>query len=828
MSIETYKKKRDFKRTSEPSSDKSKKGSLLSFVVQRHDARRLHYDLRLEMENVLKSWAVPKGPSMVAGEKRLAIMVEDHPLSYGEFQGEIPKGNYGAGTVEIWDSGTYRPMDDNGNSESKLIAQLNKGDLKFTVEGKILKGSFALVRLNDEKNEWLLIKKKDEFARSEFDIEKIKPLSEKRSRRTDKSPKKNSEQEIKKNVIAEKFPDKVIRPMLAKLTESLIDNPDWIYEIKYDGYRIISTIRNGEVSLLSRNGNSYTENFNTIASELKGIKDNVIIDGEVVIENEKGLSDFQLLQNYNNTRSGELKYYVFDILYLNGHDVTNFPLTSRKELLEAFFKKYNFFHVYNTGYQTGNGVSLFNELSSKGYEGVIAKSPESSYLPGKRSDSWLKLKSSMIQEAVICGYTLPMKSRKYFGSLILGLFEEGELKYIGNCGTGFSDVMIKELFNKFSAIKTESSPFKKIPKLSYPKGKPVWLEPELVCNVKFSEWSREKHLRNPVFMGLREDKNANEVKSEKDMETESKQMKENKTFIISGKKIKCTNMNKIYWPDDGYTKGDLISYYHRISKYILPYLKNRPQSLNRHPNGITGKNFYHKNMDEDQLPEWMETAKMHSKSNDHHINYLLCNNTASLIYMANLGCIEINPWHSTYDKPDNPTYMMIDLDPAKIAFSYVIDTALAIKEICDEINILCYCKTSGATGLHIYIPLAGKYTYSQVKTFAELMAVITHHRLPDFTSIERSTAKRKDKIYIDFLQNRKGQTIAAPYSVRPRPLATVSTPLQWKEVNQSLSPELFTIQNIHQRLESNGDIWQPVLKKGVLLNKALESIEKLS
>jgi bifunctional non-homologous end joining protein LigD len=340
------------------------------------------------------------------------------------------------------------------------------------------------------KNEWLLIKKKDEFARSEFDIEKIKPLSEKRSRRTDKSPKKNSEQEIKKNVSAEKFPDKVIRPMLAKLTESLIDNPDWIYEIKYDGYRIISTIRNGEVNLLSRNGNSYTENFKTIASELKGIKDNVIIDGEVVIENEKGLSDFQLLQNYNNTRSGELKYYVFDILYLNGHDVTNFPLTSRKELLEAFFKKYNFFHVYNTGYQTGNGVSLFNELSSKGYEGVIAKSPESIYLPGKRSDSWLKLKSTMIQEALICGYTLPMKSRKYFGSLILGLYEEGELKYIGNCGTGFTDVMIKELFNKFSAIKTESSPFKKIPKLSYPKGKPVWLEPELVCSVKFSEWSR--------------------------------------------------------------------------------------------------------------------------------------------------------------------------------------------------------------------------------------------------------------------------------------------------------------------------------------------------
>ncbi|MGF1587017.1 MAG: DNA ligase D [Bacteroidales bacterium] len=828
MSIETYKKKRDFQQTSEPSDTRSKKGSQLSFVVQRHDARRLHYDLRLELENVLKSWAVPKGPSMVAGEKRLAIMVEDHPLSYGKFQGEIPKGNYGAGTVEIWDKGTYRPMDDSDNPEEKLIIQLNKGDLKFTVKGKILKGSFVLVRLNDDKNEWLLIKKKDEFALSEFNIENVKPLNKTTSRKTNSSSKKPKIIEIKKSVSAENFPEKVLKPMLAKLTEKLIDNPEWLYEIKYDGYRIISTIRNGIVSLLSRNGNSYTEKFQTLASELNNVKDNIILDGEVVIENEKGVSDFQMLQNYNTFQSGVLKYYVFDILYLNGHDVTRFPLKSRKELLDAFFNKYRFSKIYNTDFQTGNGVSLFRELSAKGYEGIIAKSPDGIYLPGKRSESWLKVKSTMMQEAVICGYTLPLKSRKYFGSLILGIYEENVLRYIGNCGTGFTDASIKELYNKFITIKAEKCPFRTIPKISYPKGKPVWVKPELVCSVKFSEWSDDKHLRNPVFMGLLDDKSAKELKPEKAMDKESKQLKEDKTFVITGNMVKCTNLNKIYWPDEGYTKGDLISYYRTVSKFILPYLKNRPQSLNRHPNGIKGKSFYHKNMDTDQLPEWIQTAKMYSKSNDHNINYLLCNNTATLIYMANLGCIEINPWHSTHDQPDNPTYMMIDLDPAKIEFSYVVDAALAIKEICDEIKIPCYCKTSGATGLHIYIPLAGKYTYTQVKTFAELMAVITHQRLPDITSIERNTVKRKDKIYIDFLQNRKGQTIAAPYSVRPRPLATVSTPLKWDEVNHSLSPRLFTIKNIPERLESIGDIWKPVLKKGVLLNKALQSIEKLA
>lgn len=433
----------------------------------------------------------------------------------------------------------------------------------------------------------------------------------------------------------------------------------------------------------------------------------------------------------------------------------------------------------------------------------------------------------MMQEAIICGYTLPQKSRKYFGSLILGLYDGGKLIYIGNCGTGFNDVSLKELYTKFEELTIPDSPFEKIPKLLGPKGKPVWLKPELVCNVKFLEWSQDEIMRTPVFMGLRVDKEAREVVNESKAIEQERNSSLEQIMVIEGKNVKCTNLTKVYWPDEGYTKGDIISYYLSISKYILPYLKNRPQSLNRHPNGIKSKGFFQKDMDVAQLPSWVKTVKLYSKSNDDYVDYLICNDAATLVYMANLGCIEINPWHSTYLAPDEPSYIMLDLDPGDIAFTEVVNTALAIKEICDEINIPAYCKTSGATGLHIYIPFGGRYNYNDAKTFAEIIATIANHRLPAVTSIERSVAKRKDKVYIDYLQNNKGQTISSAYSIRPRPLATVSTPLEWKEVNYNLTPQMFTIKNIPGRLNKVGDLWAPVLKKGIVLAKALKALDKL-
>jgi bifunctional non-homologous end joining protein LigD len=891
MGLAKYKEKRNFRDTPEPDTAVEKTGSKLAFVIQRHEASHLHYDFRLEMEGVLKSWAIPKGPSMKAGEKRLAMMVEDHPLAYGKFYGEIPKGNYGAGTVEIWDYGTYEPMEnpDKKDAEKLLVAQLKKGDIKFTMHGRYLKGSFALVKMKtDEKgNSWLLIKKKDKYDVDTYDIESLKPLkSKKKSSVSNKelaSEKKikTSSSENKKspakqpNVKPEKLDtvwNKIKQPMLAKLSVELMDNADWIYEAKYDGYRAIAKIDKQKVEMVSRNGHSFNQKYAPLVKELETISDEVVLDGEIVIEDTKGVSNFQMLQNFDTTRKGELKFYVFDILFLNGHRLTELPLAKRKELLDAFFGNYIFNNIFKSETIRGKGEKLYKKLATKGYEGIIAKEADSLYFPGKRSESWLKVKTSMMQEAVICGLTPPKNSRKYFGSLILGLYEDGKLTYIGNCGTGFTEASLKELHEELDKNITTDSPFSEKINNARLRGKPTWVRPKLVCNVKFQGWTQEGHMRIPVFMGLREDKKAEEVMKEKavekketagsrqqaidkteiraasgrdltdrtakktkpaiqpktDIRHEKNENDENeKTISFGRKKVKVTNLNKIYWPKENITKGELIGYYQRIAPYILPYLKDRPLSLNRHPNGIEGQSFYQKDMDVEQIPSWTKTAQIYSKSNDANIDYLICNDEATLIYMVNLGCIEINPWHSRYQKEDQPDYLMMDLDPGDIGFKHVVDTALAIKDICDELEIPCFCKTSGATGLHIFIPLAAKYTYDEVKTFAELLATLTNQRLPKTTSIERSIAKRKDKIYVDFLQNRKGQTIASAYSARPKEGATVSAPLLWDEVNHQLKPTMFTIFNIEERIKKVGDLWAGILGKGISLRNVLEKIDKL-
>ena len=689
MSLSLYKKKRDFTQTPEPEGKKAKKGPKLTFVVQRHFASHLHYDFRLEMEGVLKSWAVPKGPSMISGVRHLAVMVEDHPLSYGKFYGEIPEGNYGAGTVEIFDSGSYTALDSAENNEKSLLKQLEKGDLKIVLDGIYLKGAFALVRMNDGKGKnWLLIKKSDEFCRSSFNIAEIPALKAPGKKKVpEKKPEAKAAanlqkiRKIKSLPLGKELFREEFHPMLARLSTQIIDHKDWFYELKYDGYRALAQVKNGEAELLSRKGNSFTKLYASLVAELKQIKDEVVLDGEVVIEDQTGSSDFQLLQNYASTHKGVLKYYVFDLLYLNGHRLEDFPLHERKDLLDSFFEKYKFKEIFKSPYQVGGGKKLFEQLSKKGAEGLIAKDPDSLYRGNRRSDSWLKVKTVQSGEAVIAGFTAPQNSRKFFGSLILGEYHGNELKYIGNCGTGFSDASLKELHKLLEKIKTSDCPFPERPKMTGMKGKPTWVLPELVCNVKFSERTDEGRLRVPVFMGLRSDKEASEVEKEQTLEQQKAKrfMEKEQTLSFSGKKVKCTNLTKIYWPEEKYTKGDLIAYYQSIGKYILPYLKNRPQSLNRFPNGISAPGFYQKDMDTEPLPAWAKTAPIYSKSNKTEIDYLLCNDLATLIYMANLGCIEMNPWHSTWQKPDFPTYFMLDLDPGEISFVDVVNTALVIK-----------------------------------------------------------------------------------------------------------------------------------------------------
>ncbi|MBK8551981.1 MAG: DNA ligase D [Ignavibacteria bacterium] len=501
-------------------------------------------------------------------------------------------------------------------------------------------------------------------------------------------------------------------------------------------------------------------------------------------------------------------------------------------MLDELFKKHKLKNIYVSEYAEGKGSQFFDKVSKKGQEGIIAKNKNGVYLPGKRSGSWLKIKTGLQQEAVICGYTLPQGSRKHFGSLILGVYDNDHLKYIGNCGTGFTDASLKELYDALSPLVTSESPFDPKPKITGIKGKAVWVKPEMICDVKFSEWTNDGNMRHPVFNGLRKDKEPAQVRKETGYKNISvnnpeQEMSKENILTLNGKKVKVTNLDKLYWKEEKITKGDLIKYYIDVSKYILPYLKNRPESLNRHPNGINAPGFYHKDMEVKQLPEWAKTAKIYSTSNKDYIDYLICNDAATLIYMANLGCIEINPWNSVYTHPDNPDYMIMDLDPGKISFTEVVKTALVTKEVCDEIGVKCYCKTSGATGLHIYLPLKAKYDYDQVRMFAHILASAVHSRLPETTSIERMVNKRKNKIYIDFLQNSKGQTIAAPYSVRPKPHATVSTPLMWSELKDNLTPQDFTIFNIKKRLDKVGDLWKGVLGKGIPFLKALKKLEKL-
>jgi len=841
MGLQEYQQKRDFKKTSEPKGKKKSTGKQLLFVIQKHAASHLHYDFRLEVDGVLKSWAIPKGPTLDPTIKRLAMMVEDHPYDYKDFEGIIPAGNYGAGKVIIWDQGTYHSYETEDREESEKIIkrQLHQGDVKFVLNGEKLQGKFALVKIkSDEKNTWLFIKKNDEFATDEDILEqdrsvisgkKVDQLGTVGEEKVWQSNKKTAQKKVikqpdLKDAIKKAFPEN-IRPMLATLVKNAFDDPEWLFEIKWDGYRAIAEIRNNVVNLYSRNNLPFNEKFAPIAQSLRTIDDTMILDGEIVVVNKEGRPDFQLIQNYQRNGTGTLIYYVFDILYLNGYSLMELPLVRRKEILKQVLPDSG--NILYGDHIIENGLSFFELAKQNQLEGMVAKKINSTYVQGKRTREWLKIKTAMRQEAIICGFTQPRGSRKNFGALVLGVYKNKELIYIGHTGGGFDDDKLEELYKIFLPLVIRQSPFKKKPKTNMPV---TWVKPELVCEVTFTEWTSDGLLRHPIFLGLREDKKAEKVIREDPEEINSAEEKQegvtlnDKEITIQKKKIKLSNLDKLYWPDEKYTKGDLIEYYRKISKYILPYLKDRPESLFRTPDGIKAGGFFQKDMNT-MTPDWAQTEKIYSESNDKHVNYLICNDEATLVYMANLGCIEINPWFSRIQQPDNPDYLVIDLDPEAIAFSKVVETALVVKEVFDQAGITSYCKTSGATGIHIYVPLKAKYDYDTSKEFAHVIAQMVHSRIPEFTSLERSPGKRQRKVYLDYLQNRKGQTLAAPYSVRPKPGAPVSTPLRWEEVNQSLDPINFNINSIFNRLKETGDLFHGVLGPGINIEKSIKKLE---
>jgi len=586
---------------------------------------------------------------------------------------------------------------------------------------------------------------------------------------------------------------------------------------------MIANIENPKVSIHSRNGISYNSKFPNLVKDLELIPHDVILDGEVVVLDKNGLPVFQELQNYNTTTEGSLKFYVFDMLYLNGHSMLDLALIERKSLIPEVLEDTVITEYCD--HIEGMGTAFYDKAIEAGMEGVIAKKTDSVYTPGYRNENWLKVKAFESVETLICGYTDSKGS--IFGSLILGAEKEGELTYIGNCGSGFSNAQQKELLEKMKKLKTSKSPFSK--KLNLKGRKPNWIVPQLICEVTFSEWTKAGRMRHPVYKGIREDKFPQEISVENDKPKRKAAGKSSSSNMleVDGKQVNFTNLDKVYWPDAGLRKYDLIDYYLQVSEYILPYLKDRPENLHRHPNGINHQGFYQKD-NEGLLETWIKTTRIYSKSSDKDIEYLLCQNEATLLYMANLGCVEINPWNSRIENLENPDYAIIDLDPSdKNSFKEVIEVALVTKEILDAAKIGAYCKTSGSSGLHIYIPLNAKYSYNETRDFTKLLCYFIQEKTKKLTSMERAVKNRKGKIYLDYLQNRRGQTLAAPYCVRPKEGAPVSAPLEWKELKKDLKITDFNLKNMPARLDEKGDLFQKVLGKGIDMEAALNRLNEL-
>ena len=648
-----------------------------------------------------------------------------------------------------------------------------------------------------------------------------------------------------------------LKPMLAGVTAEAFDDENWQFELKWDGYRALSYLNGSNVELRSRNNLSFDKKYKEITVALQQWNMHAVIDGEIVVLNEEGHPDFEALQKWILAPNGNLVYFVFDVIWLDGYDLMQQPLGERREILKAIMPDCSIIRYSDSIDHTG--IDFFQIAKKNALEGIIAKKKDSVYTPGYRTKWWLKIKIEARHEAVVCGYTKNRDSDRLFSSLVLGVQDEGKVKFIGQVGTGFNQISQKEIFTKLTPLVITDCPFDKVPKTGVPT---VWVKPYYICEVKYTELTAEGLMRHPSFQGLRPDKfitdfNEGEVdyrikeKKKKSIApvslktvtetTDSKKTLKSKieekeslvdltntdqVVTVDKQLLKISNLQKIYWPKEKIRKGDLINYYHLMAPYIFPYMKDRPLSLNRHPNGINGESFYQKNMQGKAEP-WIKLHRRFSESNGEIKDFMVCTNEASLLYMANLGCIEMNPWHSRTQNPEHPDWSVIDLDPGDISFEKVIETAQVVKKVLDTYKIPSFVKTSGSSGIHIYVPFGAKYDYDQSKQFAELIAHIVHEELPLFTSLERNPQKRKDKIYIDYLQNRPIQTICAPYSARPKPGATVSTPLHWDEVKQGLDMHDFTIHNIYERVQAEGDLFTGVLGKGIDLKKVIGQLAGL-
>ena len=879
MALEEYVRKRKFEKTPEPppqtKAAQAPDAGAPRFYVQRHDATRLHYDFRLEIGGVLVSWAVPKGPSLEPLSKFLAAKVEDHPLEYGEFEGNIPAGNYGAGSVMLWDRGTWELLGD-----APVAEQLARGDLKFRLHGEKLKGEFAIVHMKNrgKGNEWLLIKKRDADAVPGWDIEQYAwsvlsgrtqqeiaqglparktkqetagdPQREWKShpaRRASKVAAKHAEPDAthtEPRPAGRGLPGAVkaamptaIAPMKAALATTPPRGDEWLFEVKWDGVRAICFIDRESVRLVSRTGHSCEKQYPELSVIPHYIAaQQAILDGEIAALDEKGAARFELIQPRiaqsdanavsHMARARPVVYFAFDLLYLNGYDLRQVALIERKQLLESILTPTAVLRY--SEHFPGAGDAMLQAARETGIEGLMAKRANSRY-ESRRSNEWIKLKIVERQEFLICGFTAG--ERDHFGALVLGLYDNGKLSWAGNVGTGFDQKALAALRQRLDPLTTPQSPFPDSPKV----GKDVtWVRPELVAEVKFANWTGEGRLRAPVYLGLRADVSPRDCVRETVGQASGLSRDpllaptgNEATLTIDQHPLKFTNLNKVFYPAEGIVKRDLLNYYDAVAPLILPHLKDRPLSLKRYPNGIEQQFFFQKDAPLTFAP-WLRAEEIHSDHNEAPIRYVFAQDRASLLYLVNLGCIDHNPWMSRAPTLDNPDFVLIDLDPQECPYDLIVEAALLVREKLDAIGLKGYAKTTGGDGMHIYIPLEPIYSYDESRTFAEILAHLVQRDRPELFTVPRAVSKRqKGRVYFDWMQNGKSKTIAAPYVLRAYPGAPVATPLDWNEVQPGLTPGQFNIYNAPERFAKVGDLFAGVLKNLQRLEEPLQKLEKL-
>jgi bifunctional non-homologous end joining protein LigD len=758
--LRDYRRKRDPGRTPEPFGGDGSGGAPV-FVIQRHDARRLHYDLRLERDGALASWAVPKGLPLEAGERHLAVHVEDHPLDYGSFEGVIPAGQYGAGTVEIWDRGTY-----------ELLEEKRNGGLTVHLHGERVDGVWTLVpaRLDGDERNWLLLRK---------------------DAAEDASPQE-------------------LRPQLATLTEHLPTGAGWLYEPKWDGYRAIVTLRGGAATLTSRNGKDLTERFRDVArAVVHAVRTpSAVLDGEVCALDESGASRFESLQS----GAGRLVLMVFDLLVLDGEPVHRRPLTERRRLLENVLDPASDAVRLSPAFE--DGPALLKAATDQGLEGVVAKRADAPYRPGRRTPEWQKLKLRLEDDFPIVGFTRGTGRREKLGALVLGRREADGLHWAGNVGSGLGDGDVDSLLAALRPLSRPTSPLVETPRMPRVRVADVtWVEPKLAAEVTFAERTREGRLRAPVFLGIRDD-----VPVERPpMDAE----------VRRGRKtLRLSNLDKPFWPDEGITKGELLAYYRDVAKVLVPHLRKRPFTMKRYPDGWQGKSFFQKQAPS-HMPDWIETAAFPASTREGEkkvIDYALVDDELALLWMVNMGCIDMHTWASRADRPERPDWVMFDLDPSEGAtFEEVVRVALLVRETLDVLGLESVPKTSGSRGIHVLVPIARRHGFGEVREFAGIVAGALARAHPGLVTTEWTKAKRRG-VLVDANQNGPGKTTASVYSVRPRAGAPASTPLRWDEVVPGLDIHAFTMDVVLERVGRDGDLFARVLEGGQSLGAALRAI----